>query len=84
MTTFTREWAMPSADTFSIKPIGEFVKRYIQSGVSVDPFARNGTLATITNDINPNTSAQYHMDAIEFLDMYAVGHGVSGNQGMEG
>ena len=73
MTTFTREWAMPSADTFSIKPIGEFVRRYIQNGVSVDPFARNGTLATITNDINPNTSAQYHMDAIDFLDMYAVG-----------
>ena len=70
---FNREWAMPSADTFSIKPIGDFVKRYIQNGVSVDPFARNGTLATITNDINPNTSAQYHMDAIEFLDMYAVG-----------
>ena len=67
MTTFTREWAMPSADTFSIKPIGEFVKRYIQNGVSVDPFARNGKLATITNDINPNTSADYHMDAIEFL-----------------
>ena len=70
---FNREWAMPSADTFSIRPIGDFVKRYIQNGVSVDPFARNGTLATITNDINPNTSAQYHMDAIEFLDMYAVG-----------
>jgi hypothetical protein len=70
---FNREWAMPSADTFSIKPISEFVKRYTQNGVSVDPFARNGTLATITNDINPNTSAQYHMDAIEFLDMLATG-----------
>lgn len=73
MTLFSREWAMPSADTFSIKPIGEFVKRYILDGVSVDPFARNCKLATVTNDINPNTSADYHMDAIEFLDMYSTG-----------
>jgi hypothetical protein len=73
MIIYNREWAMPSADTFSIKPIGEFVKRYVLSGVSVDPFARNCKLATVTNDINPNTSADYHMDAIEFLDMYSVG-----------
>lgn len=69
---FSREWAMPSADTFSVKPIGDFVRRYL-GGVSVDPFARNGNLATVRNDINPNTSAEYHMDAIEFLEMYAVG-----------
>jgi hypothetical protein len=67
MIKFSREWSMPSADTFSIKPIGEFVKRYL-SGISVDPFARNGKMATITNDINPNTNAEYHMDAIEFLN----------------
>jgi hypothetical protein len=73
MIIYNREWAMPSADTFSIKPIGEFVKRYVLSSVSVDPFARNCKLATVTNDINPNTSADYHMDAIEFLDMYSVG-----------
>ena len=28
---FSRTWAMPNADTFSIKPIGEFVWRYINA-----------------------------------------------------
>jgi hypothetical protein len=66
----SRTWAMPSADTFSVKPIGEFVRRYLR-GVSVDPFARNNRLATYTNDLNPATCAEHHMDAVAFLDMLA-------------
>ena len=58
---------MPNANTFSVKPIGELVARYLH-GVSVDPFARNSGLATYTNDLNPETTAQYHMDAVEFLE----------------
>jgi hypothetical protein len=59
---------MPSAETFSIRPIGEFVQRYLASSkVSVDPFARNRSWATYTNDINPATSAQSHEDAETFL-----------------
>jgi hypothetical protein len=65
-----REWAMPSADTFTIPPIAEIVKRYL-AGVSVDPFARNNNWATYTNDLNPQTSAQYHMDAVDFINMLA-------------
>lgn len=66
---FSRVWAMPSSDTFSIAPIGEFVQRYlIESATSIDPFARNNQWATYTNDINPETSAGYHMDAVEFLE----------------
>lgn len=34
---------------------------------SVDPFARNCNLASVTNDINPNSSAMFHMDAEAFL-----------------
>ncbi len=65
---FSRCFAMPSADTFGIKPIGEFVQRYLAvAEVSVDPFARNRDWATYTNDINPNTSAQSHHDAEAFL-----------------
>ena len=71
---FSRIWAMPSADTFSIKPIGDFVRKYL-NGVSVDPFARNNRLATYTNDLNPNTAADYHMDAVAFLNKLA-GDGV--------
>lgn len=63
-----RSWAMPSADTFTVAPIGAFVRRHLR-GVSVDPFARNNKWATHTNDLNPKTSAQHHMDAVAFLDM---------------
>lgn len=71
--TFTRVWAMPSKDTFSVRPIGEFVRKYLsRSVVSADPFARNNDWATHTNDINPNTKAQYHMDAVAFLEMLAA------------
>ena len=68
---FSRAFAMPNAETFSIKPIWEFVGRYL-GGVSVDPFARNCALATIRNDLDPRTEAQFHMDAEEFLRMLAV------------
>lgn len=64
----TRQWAMPSPDTFSIKPIGQLVKKYLaQSEVSVDPFARNCRWATYTNDLNRDTEAEYHLTAHEFL-----------------
>ena len=60
--------SMPSANTFDIPPIGEMVKRYLrESKVSVDPFARNKRWATYTNDLNPETAADYSMPAKEFL-----------------
>lgn len=63
-----REWAMPNANTFDIKPIGEFVRQYLSSSsVSVDPFARDKQWATFTNDLNPNTKAEFHQDATDFL-----------------
>jgi hypothetical protein len=66
----SRVWAMPHHETFSIRPIGDLVQRYISdSACSVDPFARNTTLATWRNDLNPNTAAEYHMEAVEFLKM---------------
>lgn len=65
----SRTWAMPHSDTFSVKPIGEFVQKYLRnSKISVDPFARNKQWATFTNDLNPDTAAEYHLDALEFLE----------------
>ncbi len=59
---------MPDSNTFDIKPIGVFVRKYLEhSTISVDPYARNKTWTTWTNDLNPETSADYHMDALEFL-----------------
>lgn len=65
---FSRKWAMPNSNTFSINPINEFIKKYLKdSEISIDPFARNSQFCTYTNDLNPDTKAQYHMDAEEFL-----------------
>lgn len=65
---FNRAFAMPNANTFSIKPIGELVARYIAASPvkSIDPFARNNTHADWRNDIDPATSAPFHMDAADF------------------
>jgi len=38
-------------------------------GNIVDPFARNCTWGDLTNDINQETKAMYHLDALEFLKM---------------
>jgi hypothetical protein len=67
-TVFSRVWDMPSSDTFDALNIGGFVKKYLmRSKVSVDCFSRNKRWTTYTNDLNPNTAAEYHMDATEFL-----------------
>lgn len=71
--SFSRVWAMPSADTFSVPPIGAMVQRYLKSAkISCDPFARNKRWATHTNDLNPKTEAEHHMDAEDFLRMLAA------------
>lgn len=63
-----RIWAMPNSKTFTIKPIKEFVERYIQGrNIIVDPFANESNYGTITNDLNPEFNTDYHMDALAFL-----------------
>jgi 16S rRNA G966 N2-methylase RsmD len=62
----TRSWAMPSADTLTVKPIKAYFEKY-KFGVTVDPFARNCELCEITNDLNPDTKAIYHLKACDFL-----------------
>lgn len=66
----SRVWAMPNADTFKVKPIANFVFKYTSGKKCiVDPFARNCNIAHLTNDLNPDTQAKYHMDACDFVDL---------------
>jgi hypothetical protein len=66
----SRVWAMPSVDTFNVEPIHNFVWKYLhESAVSIDPFARNKRWATHTNDLSPETEAEYHLESIEFLQL---------------
>jgi hypothetical protein len=64
----TREWAMPSSNTFTILPIRCFVEPEVRKGgFIVDPFANTCKYGTITNDLNPEYPTDYHMDALKFV-----------------
>jgi spermidine/putrescine-binding protein len=65
---FARAWHTANRDTLLNPPIKEWARFYLtRSTVSVDPFARNSSLANWTNDLNPETAANFHMDAFDFL-----------------
>lgn len=50
--TFSTAWAMPSRWTFTIPPINDFVKRWVDNAnVIVDPFSGRSTFATLSNDL---------------------------------
>jgi hypothetical protein len=62
-----RVWAMPNRWTFQIPPIAELVKRYVGDGKGwIDPFAGMTSPAEITNDLNPEMKATYHLLAEDF------------------
>jgi hypothetical protein len=65
---FSRQFAMPNSETFSLPPVSGLLDRWLADvDCIVDPFARNSKRATLRNDLNPNTEADYHMTAEEFL-----------------
>ena len=65
-----RVWAMPSKNTFDIKPINALIKEELTDGLWIDPFANKNKTATITNDLNPEFDTDYHLDALDFLKMF--------------
>ncbi|MFW5886413.1 MAG: adenine-specific DNA methylase [Bacteroidota bacterium] len=67
-----RIWAMPSHNTFGIKPIKKFIEEHITSGLWIDPFSSNSPFAKqcITNDLNNELETDYHMEALDFLKKF--------------
>lgn len=66
-----RAWAMPNKKTFSVEPIGAFVREEMgEGGLWVDPFSCGCRLAGVTNDLNPDVDADYHLDALDFLRQF--------------
>ena len=63
-----RKWAMPSAWTFTIKPIQDLLQRYVKENGKdwIDPFAGKFSPAEWRNDAHPDRNAQFHLDAYEF------------------
>lgn len=69
----SREFAMGNPETFSLPPVARLLDRYLAGRkVIVDPFARNSKRGTVTNDLSPATTADYHMLAEEFVEQIAV------------
>lgn len=66
-----RAWAMPNKDTFSIIPIRDMIDRYIDSPrfFVADPFCNGKRFSsgTTTNDLDESLEADFHMDALDFL-----------------
>jgi len=60
---------MPDKWTFNIRPIKELLDDYVpKDGVGwIDPFAGQNSPAELRNDLNPNTDAQHHLDALAFV-----------------
>ena len=64
----TREWAMPSFATFTIKPIKILLDKYVGDGKNwIDPFAGWNSPAQFTNDINPKAPTLQHSEADIFV-----------------
>ena len=68
-------FARPNSQTFTIPPILEFIHRHIDTETMaiVDPYARNSGLSgtALTNDLDPSTSARWHLRSDKFLEMVA-------------
>lgn len=74
---FSRIWAMPNHNTFSIKPIEKLITRVMgiekgicRTGEWIDPFARSSPFnkfCKFTNDLNPEAETTHHLEALEFL-----------------
>ena len=59
---------MPHKHTFTIPVVQCLLRRFVKSGKGwADPFANNHSPAEHTNDLNIETQATHHMDAVEFL-----------------
>ena len=72
---FSRVWAMPNLNTFSIKPITELIESHMTDGFWIDPFSRNSPFASRcrTNDLSAEFFADCHMEALEFLKLFGDG-----------
>lgn len=66
---FTRAFSMPNKWTSQMQPVSELLDEEME-GFTVDLFAGNCTLGDVTNDLNPDTLAQFHMEAEDFVQTF--------------
>ncbi len=76
-----RKWAMPSKNTFKIKPIKDLITKYFgcmetrhDSLVRIDPFVNESPFkhyCEYTNDLDTDIMATQNIDALEFLRQFS-------------
>lgn len=72
---FNRVWCMPNKNTFSMPPVKRLITSYMQEGQKwADPFSRLSPPEIkkhcITNDLDPSFEADYHLESLEFLQIW--------------
>ncbi len=68
---FTRSFGLQTKDTLRCKESFSVVRKYLEGKKVVDPFARNCEFAyPYTNDINPETKAEDHLDVEDYLEIW--------------
>lgn len=66
-----RIWSMPNKNTFEMTPIKKLLSEEVDlTKMWVDPFANRNRIASITNDLSKEYDTDYHMDALDFLNMF--------------
>lgn len=66
----SRVWAMPSKWTFQVPVLRAIIDRYKQpEDTWIDPFAGQTSPAELTNDLNPDNPASFHLEAQEFVSL---------------
>lgn len=67
-----RIWSMPNKNTFEIGPIKALLQEEVDlSQYWIDPFANRNKTASVTNDLCAEYDTDYHLDALEFLQLFA-------------
>ena len=68
---FSRSFGIQTKDTLRCKEAFSVVRQYLEGKKVIDPFARNCEFAhPYTNDINPETNAEDHLDVEEYLEIF--------------
>lgn len=66
-----RIWSMPNKNTFEIPPIKALLDEEVDlRNYWIDPFANRNKIASVTNDLSPEYDTDYHLDALDFLQMF--------------
>lgn len=66
-----KEFGLCRTKTHFHKAHKKLIEEEKTQGFWIDPYANTNKIADITNDLNPEYNTDYHLDALDFLKMFA-------------